>query len=480
MKTIEMDIKTLREAFLTKAVSFEEIVSEYLSHIRTKDGEIAAYLYVDTDGALKKAREVDMKLSRGEPVGPLAGIPVAVKDNICTRSMPTTCGSRMLENYRSPFDATVVEKLAASDAVILGKLNMDEFAMGSTTENSYYQNTKNPHDLSRVPGGSSGGSAAAVASKQALFTLGSDTGGSIRQPAGFCGVVGLKPTYGRISRYGLIAFASSLDQIGPLTRTVEDLAYAMTVLSGHDPRDSTSARRETEDFSHALDRDIEGMRIALPRGYFKEGISPEVREHVLKAAESFEKLGAAVEEVEVASVRHALPAYYIISSAEASSNLARFDGIQYGFRPEGVHDLEELYKESRSKGFGKEVKRRILLGTYALSSGYYDAYYKKAQQARGLIKADFNRLFETYDLVLSPTAPTTAYPFGSRSENPIEMYMGDIYTVPVNIAGLPGLSMTCGYDSDGLPIGMQLIGKAFDEAGLIRAAHAFERGVQLD
>lgn len=475
-----MNIRQLQAAFQSRSVSYEEIVSAYLGHIQVTDREIAAYLYVNSVEAKRQAQAIDARFARGEALGALAAVPMALKDNMCTVDMPTTCGSKMLENYMSPFDATVVTRLKAADAVALGKLNLDEFAMGSTTENSYYQSTKNPVDPTRVPGGSSGGSAAAVASRQALFTLGSDTGGSIRQPASFCGVVGLKPSYGRVSRYGLIAFASSLDQIGPMTRSVEDLAIVSNVLFGHDPKDSTSVKREVPDLIESLDQDIKGMRIALPTNYLEEGIAPEVKAAILKAAKSFESLGAIVDEVQVTNVRHALPAYYIISSAEASSNLARFDGIQYGFRPEGEFDLEALYKEARSRGFGKEVKRRILLGTYALSSGYYDAYYKKAQQVRGLIKQDFDRLFETYDLVLSPTAPTTAYPFGAKSENPIEMYMGDVYTVPVNIAGLPGLSMNCGFDSDGLPIGMQLIGKAFDEATLIKAAHAFERGVTID
>ena len=476
MKIIDMDIMAMRKALLSKKISSVEITKEYLSRINEKDRDISAYLYVDNIKALEKSERIDKKISEGLDVGVLAGIPMALKDNICTVDMPTTCGSRMLEKYKSPFNASVVETLSDADAVVLGKLNMDEFAMGSTTENSYYQNTKNPYDLSRVPGGSSGGSAAAVASKQALFALGSDTGGSIRQPASFCGVLGLKPTYGRISRYGLIAFASSLDQIGPFARSTSDLAYVMNVLCGFDEKDSTSVKMEDEDFMESLDRDVKGMRIALPKNYFDEGIAPEVKSAVLAAAENFRKLGASVEEVEISSVKHALPAYYIISSAEASSNLSRFDGIRYGFRPEGDFNLDELYKEARSKGFGKEVKRRILLGTYALSSGYYDAYYKKAQQVRSLIKAEFDNLFKTFDLILSPTAPTAAYPFGSKSENPIEMYMGDIYTVPVNIAGLPGLSMNCGFDKDGLPIGMQLIGKAFDEASILRAAHAYERG----
>jgi len=476
MKILEMKMGELREAFLAGTLTYEEIVKTYLSHIKKKDQEIAAYLYVNTDNAIEQAKAIDAKFKKGESVGKLAGIPIAIKDNIVTKDMPTTCGSRMLENYYSPFDATVVEKIHAQDGVLLGKLNLDEFAMGSTTENSYYQSTKNPHHLKRVPGGSSGGSAAAVASNQALFTLGSDTGGSIRQPAAFCGIVGLKPTYGRISRSGLIAFASSLDQIGPMANSVEDIAYVMDVLFGHDPKDSTSANVQVDDFTKYLNQSVEGLRIALPTSYLEMGVAPEVKAAVLKAAETFKSLGAIVENVDIQNVKNALPAYYIISSAEASSNLARFDGIEYGFRPEGEFTLEDLYKEARSQGFGKEVKRRILLGTYALSSGYYDAYYKKAQQVRTLIKQDFDTLFETYDVVLSPTTPTTAYEIGLRSEDPIEMYMGDIYTVPVNIAGLPALSINAGYDKDKMPIGIQLIAKAFDEKTLIKAAHAFERG----
>lgn len=476
MNILDMNIKELREAFLSGALSYEEIIKTYLKHIKKTDQKVAAYLYVNSEKAVEKAKEIDMRFKSGEAVGKLAGVPLAIKDNIVTTDMPTTCGSKMLENYYSPFDATVVEKIVAEDGVILGKLNLDEFAMGSTTENSYYQSTKNPHNLNRVPGGSSGGSAAAVASKQALITLGSDTGGSIRQPAAFCGIVGLKPTYGRISRSGLIAFASSLDQIGPMANTVEDLAYVMNILFGHDPKDSTSARVEVEDFTEFLDKDIKGLRIALPTNYLGEGLSKEVKDSVLQAAETFRSLGAIVENVEIRNVENALPAYYIISSAEASSNLARFDGIEYGFRPKGDFTLDELYKEARSQGFGKEVKRRILLGTYALSSGYYDAYYKKAQQVRSMIKEDFDKLFESYDIVLSPTTPTPAYEIGLCREDPVEMYMGDIYTVPVNIAGLPGLSIKSGLDKDGMPIGIQLIAKAFDEKTLIRAAHSFERG----
>lgn len=475
MKIIDMSIIELRQAFLSGKLTYEEIVKSYLSHIKKVDRKIAAYLYVDSKEAIEKAKAIDEKLKLGEPVGKLAGIPIAIKDNIVTKSMPTTCGSKMLENYRSPFDATIVDKIQEADGIILGKLNLDEFAMGSTTENSYYQSTKNPHNLTRVPGGSSGGSAAAVASNQAVITLGSDTGGSIRQPASFCGVVGLKPTYGRISRSGLIAFASSLDQIGPMARSVEDLAYVMNILFGYDEKDSTSAEAVVEDFTKSLNKDVKDLKIALPKNYLDKGLSEDVKAVVLKAVATFKALGATVEEVELSSVKHALPAYYIISSAEASSNLARFDGIQYGFRPEGDYTLDELYKEARSQGFGKEVKRRILLGTYALSSGYYDAYYKKAQQVRSMIKADFDHVFEQYDLVLSPTAPTSAYAMGLSHEDPVEMYMGDIYTVPVNIAGLPAISINGGYDHEGMPVGIQLIAKAFDEKTLIKAAHCFER-----
>jgi aspartyl-tRNA(Asn)/glutamyl-tRNA(Gln) amidotransferase subunit A len=477
MTIIKLSIKELRQGFLTGQLTYEEIIGAYLKHIKKTDEKIAAYLYVDLDQAMEKAREIDQRFKAGKAVGKLAGIPIAIKDNIVTKGMPTTCGSKMMENYYSPFDARVVEKIFEEDGIILGKLNMDEFAMGSTTENSYYQSTKNPYDLNRVPGGSSGGSAACVASNQAMITLGSDTGGSIRQPAAFCGIVGLKPTYGRISRNGLIAFASSLDQIGPMAKTVEDLAYVMDILFGHDPKDSTSSTVAVEDYTAYLNSDLKDLRVAIPRNFLNERLNPEIKAAILNAGQVLKDQGALVDYVEITSVDHALPAYYIISSAEASSNLARFDGIQYGFRPEGDYALEDLYKEARSQGFGKEVKRRILLGTYALSSGYYDAYYKKAQQVRGMIKADFDRVFEDYDIILSPTAPTTAYEIGLKSEDPIEMYLGDIYTVPVNIAGLPALSMNGGFDSRGLPIGVQMIGKAFDEKTLIRAAHGLERGL---
>lgn len=461
-------------------ISSRELVSDYLDHIDRVDGEIGAWITVDRQGALRRALWIDEHRQKREALGPLAGIPGGLKDNLCTTDLPTTCASKMLIQYTSPFDATVVEKLRDAGAVILGKLNMDEFAMGSSTENSYVKPVRNPVDLGRVPGGSSGGSAAAVASGQAAFALGSDTGGSIRQPAAFCGVVGLKPTYGAVSRYGLVAFASSLDQIGPLTRDVTDLAYVMNAIVGHDHRDSTSAPVDWPDFRDSLKADeksMKGMRIALPKEYFGPGLHPEVKASVLEAARRFELLGADVDEVSVTTMEYALPAYYLISSAEASSNLARFDGVQYGFRADEFDDLRDLYVKSRSQGFGKEVKRRILLGTYALSSGYYDAYYKKAQQVRGLIRKEFSDIFRDYDLILSPVAPTTAWKLGEKSKDPLEMYMEDVYTVPINIAGVPAISLPCGRDASGLPIGFQLIGKAFDEKTLIQAAYAYEQAV---
>jgi len=475
MKITQLSIKQLQEQFETRQLSAEEVTGAYLEAITQKDGEIGAYLTVCDEKALAAATEIDRKRASGEAVGPLAGIPAGIKDNISTKGVRTSCGSRMLENYIPPYDATVVERLQGAGTVVLGKMNMDEFAMGSTNENSYFKPVKNPVDTTRVPGGSSGGSAAAVASGQALFTLGSDTGGSIRQPASFCGVVGMKPTYGAVSRYGLIAFASSLDQIGPLTRTVEDMATVMNTLVGHDAKDSTSAPVQWGDFTEALVPDVKGLRIALPKEYFGEGIHPEVKEAVLAAARKYESMGAKVSEVSLSTMDYALPAYYLISSAEASSNLARFDGIQYGFRAEGYEELSELYSQTRNQGFGKEVKRRILLGTYALSSGYYDAYYKKAQQVRGLIQKEYAAIYKNHDVILSPVAPTTAYKLGEKSSDPLEMYMGDIYTVPVNIAGVPAVSLNCGHDKSGLPIGMQLIGKAFDEKTLIRAAYAYEQ-----
>ena len=471
---LDMSIKELKDSMDKKEISSEDIAVAYKEQIEKTDKKIGSYLYLN-ENIVKEAREIDKKRLKGEDTGILCGIPVGIKDNMCTIDMPTTCASKMMDGYMSPFDATVVKRLKDEGALLLGKLNLDEFAMGGSTENSYFQKTKNPHDLTRVPGGSSGGSASSVAAHQAILSLGSDTGGSIRQPASFCGVVGIKPTYGTVSRNGLIAFASSLDQIGPMGRTVEDVAIGLDVISGYDSKDATSFKFEKPDYQSEMKKDIKGLKIGLPRAFFEEGINDEVKEAILKAAKNYEKMGAIVEEVEIENIKNALPAYYIISSAEASSNLARFDSVQYGYRTDEYSTLEELYKKSRSEGFGKEVKRRILLGTYALSSGYYDAYYKKALQIRRLIKDSYDKVFKTYDVILSPVAPTTAYKIGEKKSDPTEAYMGDIYTVPVNIAGLPALSMNCGFDSNSLPIGMQLIGKAFAEDKILRAAYSYEQ-----
>ena len=450
----------------------------YLASIRENDPSIRAYLSVLEEKAMGQAAETDRRRARGETLSPLAGVPVGIKDNICTKGVTTTCASRMLEQFVPPYSAHVIEKLEEAGAVMLGKLNMDEFAMGSSTENSFFQITHNPRDPSRVPGGSSGGSAAAVAANEAAFALGSDTGGSIRQPAAFCGVVGMKPTYGTVSRYGLVAFASSLDQIGPLTRDVADSAMVMDCIAGHDSRDSTSIRMDKLPYASQLGQDIRGIKIALPEEFFGEGLSEDVRKGIQLAARRFQDLGAEIVRVSMPTLTHALPAYYIISSAEASSNLARFDGIRYGYRSPDYEDITSLYKNSRSEGFGEEVKRRIMLGTFALSSGYYDAYYKKALQVRTLITRDYSRIFAACDCILSPVAPTTAYKIGEKTANPLEMYLGDIYTVPVNIAGLPGLSMPCAAASDGMPVGMQLIGPAFSEPLLYRVGYAYETDCQ--
>ena len=470
----ELSLCQLSSYLQSGEITAVQAATAYLNTIREKEPSIHAYLSVLEGETMQKAAQIDDRRSRGEKLSPLAGIPAGTKDNICTRGFTTTCASRMLENFVPPYDAHVIEKLEQTGAVMLGKLNMDEFAMGSSTENSYFQVTHNPRDLTCVPGGSSGGSAAAVAAEEAAFTLGSDTGGSIRQPAAFCGVVGMKPTYGTVSRYGLVAFASSLDQIGPLTKTVADSAMVMDCIAGHDSRDTTSIDMETLNYSAELGKDIRGMKIALPKEFLGEGLSDDVRKGIETAVARFKELGAEIIEVSMPTLSHALPAYYIISSAEASSNLARFDGIRYGYRAKDYDDITTLYKNSRSEGFGQEVKRRIMLGTFALSSGYYDAYYKKALQVRTLIVNDYNRIFEQCDCILSPVAPTTAYKIGEKTSNPLEMYLGDIYTVPVNIAGLPALSMPCATADSGLPVGMQLIGPAFSEPALYRIGHAFE------
>ena len=472
---IEFPLYTLSRKLASGELSSREATAAYLQAIKEKEPSIGAYLTVLEESAMKKAAEVDEKRAAGKTLSPLAGVPAGIKDNICTKGVRTTCASKMLENFVSPYNAGVIERLEEADAVLLGKLNMDEFAMGSSTENSFFKVTHNPRDLSRVPGGSSGGSAAAVAANEAAFALGSDTGGSIRQPAAFCGVVGMKPTYGTVSRYGLVAFASSLDQIGPLTRTVRDSAMVMDTIAGHDRRDSTSIKMDAVSYGEKIGQSIRGMKIALPEEFFGEGLSDEVRKGIEEAALQFQALGAEIVKVSMPTLSHALPAYYIISSAEASSNLARFDGVRYGYRAADYDDITSLYKKTRSEGFGAEVKRRIMLGTFALSSGYYDAYYKKALQVRTLIVNDYNRIFEKCDFILSPVAPTTAYKIGEKTADPLSMYLGDIYTVPVNIAGLPSLSMPCADAPDGLPIGMQLIGRPFSEPELYRAGYAYEK-----
>lgn len=474
-RIVDMTVTELSEKLRSRKLSAEEAAKAYLGQMEKREPEVGAYLTVTREAALETARKVDQKRMKGEELHPLAGIPTGIKDNICTKGVKTTCASRMLENFVPPYDAAVIERLKDCHIVMLGKLNMDEFAMGSTTENSYYQITKNPRDLTRVPGGSSGGAAACVAAQEAACAIGSDTGGSIRQPAAFCGVVGMKPTYGAVSRYGLVAFASSLDQIGPLTKNVADNALVMNAIAGKDFRDATSLDRAWGDFAGELNKGVKGLKIALPKQYFGEGISPEVKGAVLKAAKRYEALGAFVEEADLPALEYALPAYYVISSAEASSNLARFDGVKYGFRAENYEDIDQLYLATRTQGFGKEVKRRIMLGSFVLSAGYYDAYYKKALQVRTLIQREFDRALEGRDLILAPVAPTTAYRIGEKMSDPLQMYLGDVCTVPVNIAGLPALSLPCGENRDGLPVGMQLIGKAYSEALLYRAGYAFEQ-----
>ena len=475
MNMTELTVKQLAQALDRKEVSAREAAEAYLRAIEEKDAAVGAYLTVTRELALKQADLVDEKRARGEKLPALAGVPCGIKDNICTKGTTTTCASKMLENFVPPYDAAVMEKLQGQEAVMLGKLNMDEFAMGSTTENSYYKVTHNPRNLGCVPGGSSGGSAAAVAAGEAAFALGSDTGGSIRQPAAFCGVVGMKPTYGLVSRYGLVAFASSLDQIGPLTKDVYDNAMVLETICGHDGRDSTSLPDSKLDLLGNIEGGVKGMRFALPKEYFSEALNPEIAAAIRAAAHRLETLGAQVDEVSIRELEYALPAYYVISSAEASSNLARFDGVKYGFRAQNVKEIHDLYKETRTQGFGPEVKRRIMLGSFVLSAGYYDAYYKKALQVRTLLKNAFDQVFAGYDAILAPVAPTTAYRIGEKTKDPLEMYLGDVYTVPVNIAGLPALSLPCGTDSQGLPIGMQLIGKAYSEPTLYRAGFAFEQ-----
>ena len=459
-----------------KEISSEEATAAIIDRIEAVDGRVQAYLTRTAEQALEEARAVDAARARGETLGPLAGVPMALKDNLCTEGVRTTCSSRMLADWVPPYDATVVRRLKEAGAVMLGKLNMDEFAMGSSTENSSFFPTRNPWDLERVPGGSSGGAVAAVAAGEAYYSLGSDTGGSIRQPASFCGVVGMKPTYGRVSRYGLVAFASSLDQIGPITRDVTDCALILGAIAGHDPLDSTSADLPVPDYRSALKPEVKGLKIGVPREYFGAGMEPEVAAIVRRAIAKLEELGAVCEETSLPHTEYALPAYYLVAPAEASSNLARYDGVSYGLRVPGK-DITEMYMNTRSQGFGPEVKRRIMLGTYALSSGYYDAYYLKALKVRTLIRRDFEAAFEKYDLLATPTSPTVAFRLGEKAGDPLAMYLSDLCTIPINMAGLPALSLPCGF-SQGLPVGLQLIGRPFAEATLLQAAYAFEQSTE--
>ncbi|MBS3783015.1 MAG: Asp-tRNA(Asn)/Glu-tRNA(Gln) amidotransferase subunit GatA [Anaerolineae bacterium] len=476
MREFELENLTIHQASQRLAagdLTAESLTEAILDRTSAVDDEVKAYLTVRPEQALERARAADAARATGKQ-GPLLGIPLAIKDVLCTKKMPTTAGSRILEGLVPPYDATVVARLKQAGAVILGKTNTDEFAMGSSTENSAYFTTHNPWDLSRVPGGSSGGSAAAVAAGECLAALGSDTGGSVRQPASLCGVVGLKPTYGRVSRYGLIAFASSLDQVGVLAKDVTDAAIMLAGIAGHDPRDGTSMDLPVPDYTAALTGDVTDVRVGVPAEYFIEGLQPEVEEAVRAAVETLAGLGAEVRPVSLPHTEYALPVYYLIAPAEASANLARYDGVRYGMRSEG-ETLDELYKHTRGQGFGAEVKRRIMLGTYALSAGYYDAYYLKAQKVRTLIKADFDAAFEAVDVIVSPTSPTTAFPIGEKVEDPLQMYLSDVFTLSMNLAGICGLSLPCGFDGRGLPIGMQLTGPAFGEGDVLRVAHAYEQ-----
>lgn len=475
MSILDMTAAGLGAAIKAKKVTAREAVEAVLLRIDEKEAAYHCYVTVDREGALAQAEKVQGLIEAGELTGPLAGVPVAIKDNICTEGLLTTCSSRMLYNFIPAFSSEAVLNLQRAGAVIIGKTNMDEFAMGSTTETSAFGVTRNPWNPEHVPGGSSGGSAAAVAAKECFYALGSDTGGSIRQPASFCGVVGLKPTYGTVSRYGLIAYGSSLDQIGPLCRDVTDCAFIMEAIASHDGRDSTSVKRKDTNFTSALADDVKGMKIGIPADYFGEGLDDEVREAVLAAARVLKDRGALVEEFELGLVEYAIPAYYTIAAAEASSNLERFDGIKYGYRAKDCEGLHNMYRKSRSEGFGPEVKRRIMLGSFVLSSGYYDAYYLKALQVKALIKKAFDEAFARYDVILGPAAPTTAPKLGESPKDPIKMYMGDIYTIAANLAGLPALSVPCGKDAKGLPIGLQLIGDCFQEKRLIRAAYTYEQ-----
>ncbi len=474
MKLYEYSAHELSKMLRNKEITSVELTNAVYDRIDEVEPKINAYLSLNKEAALAKATEVDAKLANGEKLAPLAGIPIGIKDNITTKGIATTCASKMLENYTPVFNATVMDKLAAQDAVIIGKLNMDEFAMGSSTENSYFKTTKNPFNTECVPGGSSGGSAASVAAGEAIVSLGSDTGGSIRQPASLCGVVGLKPTYGTVSRFGLVAFASSLDQIGPFGKSVEDVAMLQDAICGYDKMDATSVNREYTSLYENLNDDIKGLRIGIPTEYFSEGVKPEIKEAVMASVKALENRGATVVEISLPSTDYALSAYYVIACAEASSNLARYDGVKYGFRAKDVNGLVDMYEKTRSEGFGREVKRRIMLGTFVLSSGYYDAYYKRAKLVQKRIEAEFDEAFKNVDVIITPTSPCEAFKIGEKSSNPLEMYASDICTVTVNIAGLPAVSIPCGYSTEDLPYGLQIIGKKFDEQTILNTAFAHQ------
>ncbi len=474
LELYKLTIHEANKLLSNREISAKQLAESVLKRIEEIEGKVNAFNTITAEEALKNADAIDKLIQQGEEISPLAGIPMGVKDNICTSGIKTTCSSKMLENFVPPYDATVIERLNTHNAILVGKLNMDEFAMGSSTENSAFKNTRNPWSLERVPGGSSGGSAASVIAGQALFSLGSDTGGSIRQPAAFCGLVGLKPTYGRVSRYGLVALASSFDVVGPITKDVTDCAIVLNVIAGRDVKDVTTADKPVDDYRTALKDDVKGMKIGIPKGFLDKGLDSEVRTSIHQAIKLYEKLGAELIEIDLPHAEYALPVYYIIACAEASSSLARYDGIRYGYRADDYDDLEELYKKTRSQAFGSEVKRRIMLGNFVIGADYYEDYYLKALKVRTLIREDYAKAFEKVDVILSPTTPTSAFKIGEKRE-PMDMYLSDIYTVPVNIAGLPAISIPCGFDANGLPIGLQLIGDLFEEKKLLQAAYTFEQ-----
>jgi len=479
MNITDFTVHELREKIKNKEITIPEIVDAYSEKIQEKETDIEAFVTTLIEEAKKQADTIQQKRDSGEIKGDYAGIPIGIKDNICTKGIKTTCGSKMLENFISPYNATVIDNIEQENLINLGKLNMDEFAMGGSTETSYFKKTKNPWNLNKVPGGSSGGSAAAVAANMVPWALGSDTGGSIRQPASFCGVVGLKPTYGLVSRYGLVAFASSLDQIGPITKDVTDSAILLGIIAGKDEKDTTSVNLPKKDYVKALTGNVKGLKVGVPKEFFGDGINEEVKQSLYKAIDQYKELGADVEEFSLDIAKYSLATYYIIACAEASSNLGRFDGIRYGYRAKDVNSIEDIFKKSRSEGFGAEVKRRIILGTYVLSSGYYDAYYKKAQKVRTMVMNEFNKAFEKYDVIVTPTAPTTAFGIGEKLNNPLEMYLADICTVSINVAGLPAISIPCGVDSKRLPIGIQIIANKFQEEKILNAAYTLEQKVKF-